>query len=325
MSILILSESYDNSTNYVLNHLNQFRIPFIRINTDINSNNVCFISNSDNKFDIKFQLKGEFYSINDFNLIWARRGFFKFNTSDLTDKFQDVILSNIFESHIKAEMTSLKLFLEYFIENNNIYCIGNPSKYNINKLIVLDKAVKHGLNVPNTCVSKETKFMKNVFNEDDYLISKPISNCLNYFNRNDEFLITQGNMILNMEQIKNEKFYYSLFQKLIKFKFELRIFFIMDEYFCSAIFKDKENVHKKRMSPYKLPEDILIKLKSLMHELNLNTGSIDMLVDEDLTYYFLEINPCGQIEWLAEQCFPNLHYNIAQIIKNVYETRRNQV
>jgi len=61
--------------------------------------------------------------------------------------------------------------------------------------------------------------------------------------------------------------------------------------------------------PYKLPENEISKLKLLMKNPNLNMGSIDLLVDYEYNYHFLEVNPFDQIEWLAEECFPNLHYN----------------
>ncbi|CAG0970261.1 hypothetical protein FLAV_01187 [Flavobacteriales bacterium] len=325
MSVLIFSESYDNSTNAVINYLNEFDIPVVRFNTDLNNDNLCYIKTIDNEFDIKFRLRNKIYSIRDFKLIWARRGFFKFKMPDLCNEFKYSGIENVFQSHIQTEINYLKFFLEYIVENTSSYCIGNPSLYNINKLIVLDKAMQHGLNIPNTCVTKEASFIKEIINEKEEVISKPISNCLNYFIPENEILITQGNITKSLDDIKNEKFNYSLFQNTINIKFELRIFFIMDKYFSAMIVKDKNDPNKKRMMPYKIPNSISDKLKLLMADLQLNTGSIDMLVDENLIYYFLEVNPCGQIEWLSEYCFPNLHYDIATILKKKYETEKSRI
>ena len=35
-----------------------------------------------------------------------------------------------------------------------------------------------------------------------------------------------------------------------------------------------------------------------MNEIDLNTGSIDLLLTGKGDYYFLEVNPVGQFEWL---------------------------
>jgi D-alanine-D-alanine ligase-like ATP-grasp enzyme len=39
-----------------------------------------------------------------------------------------------------------------------------------------------------------------------------------------------------------------------------------------------------------------------MAELNLDTGSIDMILDRKNEYVFLEVNPTGQFGWLSKSC-----------------------
>lgn len=329
MSILIFSESYDNSTNCVVEYLNQFNVPYVRVNTNLNYDNVYAVNIQNGGIGLKFNLRGQFYSIDDFDLIWARRGFFEFHHLNLKNKFKYPEIDTVFQNHIKTEIRYLTDFLAYVVENGKSFCIGNPSNYEINKLVVLQKATRHGLNIPETCIVKNTTTLKDVFNENAKLISKPISNCLKYFLPENEHspskLIFQENATLSVNKLNDEKFYYSLFQDKINIKLELRIFFILEKYFCCAFINNSEDFEKRRIMPYKLPDGILNKLKRLMADLKLNTGSIDMLIDEKSNYYFLEVNPCGQIEWLAEQCFPNLHLEIAKIIRTKYEATRNKV
>ena len=40
----------------------------------------------------------------------------------------------------------------------------------------------------------------------------------------------------------------------------------------------------------------------LMHDLELNTGSIDLVLGQDGKYYFLEVNPCGQYRMTSDPC-----------------------
>ncbi len=51
--------------------------------------------------------------------------------------------------------------------------------------------------------------------------------------------------------------------------------------------------------PYALPPAVEAKLLRLMRQLKLDTGSIDMIVDDRGRHTFLEVNPSGQLDWLA--------------------------
>ena len=72
-----------------------------------------------------------------------------------------------------------------------------------------------------------------------------------------------------------------------------------------------------RYEPYNLPKKVEIKLKVLMEQLGLNTGSIDMIKALDDNYYFLEVNPSGQFGMTAMPCNYPLYEKIAEyLIKN---------
>ncbi|MBL4790989.1 MAG: hypothetical protein JKY60_18715 [Kordiimonadaceae bacterium] len=47
-----------------------------------------------------------------------------------------------------------------------------------------------------------------------------------------------------------------------------------------------------------LPDEIVSKAKAFMKSVGLVTGSIDLIVDEDGVYWFLEVNPTGAWAWL---------------------------
>ena len=55
-----------------------------------------------------------------------------------------------------------------------------------------------------------------------------------------------------------------------------------------------------RCVPFILPEKVLDKIKQFVKISHHNTGSIDMIYSESEEYYFLEINPMGQFDWLSE-------------------------
>lgn len=57
-----------------------------------------------------------------------------------------------------------------------------------------------------------------------------------------------------------------------------------------------------RNVPFKLPDDIDQKIKQLFKYLDLNTGSVDLIVDHQENFYFLEINPVGQFGMVSYPC-----------------------
>lgn len=57
-----------------------------------------------------------------------------------------------------------------------------------------------------------------------------------------------------------------------------------------------------RKLPYVLPKSIEDKITLLMDKLLLNTGSIDLIVDSENEYYFLEVNPVGQVLMTSVPC-----------------------
>jgi D-alanine-D-alanine ligase-like ATP-grasp enzyme len=51
-----------------------------------------------------------------------------------------------------------------------------------------------------------------------------------------------------------------------------------------------------------LPKIFEKKLHKLMQLLKINCGSIDILVTPNDEFYFLEVNPIGQFQWLSKNC-----------------------
>jgi glutathione synthase/RimK-type ligase-like ATP-grasp enzyme len=123
-------------------------------------------------------------------------------------------------------------------------------------------------------------------------------------------------------------FFPSLFQQKIEKKYELRVFYLNNVFYSMAIFSqndmktkiDFRNYNYKtpnRNVPYKLPLEIESKLHLLMLQLELTTASIDLIVDLNENYVFLEVNPDGQFGMISYPCNYYLEKEIAnQLTKN---------
>lgn len=69
---------------------------------------------------------------------------------------------------------------------------------------------------------------------------------------------------------------------------------------------------------YELPDELKLKIDNFMKDLNLHTGSIDLIKTKD-SYVFLEVNPQGMFGGL-ENYGLNIEEDISDyLIKNDYE------
>jgi hypothetical protein len=48
----------------------------------------------------------------------------------------------------------------------------------------------------------------------------------------------------------------------------------------------------------------------------MNTGSIDLILTPNGEYFFLEINPMGQYDWLSKNCNYYIEKDIAEMLIN---------
>jgi len=133
----------------------------------------------------------------------------------------------------------------------------------------------------------------------------------------------------------NESFFPSLFQKNINKDFEIRTVYLEGNFYSMAIFSQANEKTKidfryyntkqpNRVSAFNLPKEIECKLNDLMKDLNLNFGSLDLIVDNKGDYYFLEINPVGQFGMTSTPNNFQIEKEVALILKNKHYEFTNQ-
>lgn len=298
--IIINSSDSDQSTNDIIDWLKYYDAKFKRINFSdkILVKNLEISENI--KFELEFLESGEVIKSNEITFFWYRRGDLNINIrSEINEK-----------EYINKENNKLKEFIYYFLVNN-IPSLGNYYDNYINKLIVLSEAQNLGISTPNTLVTTDKKSLIDFIKREKNIISKGIDNSLKLTYAVEDIMIKES----------NDDFFYSLFQSNVEKFIELRIFFLKNDFWATAIFSQNDEKTKidfrnynylkpNRLSPYKLPIWLIIKLKKLNNRLKLTSGSIDMILTKDGEYVFLEINPIGQFRNFSY--FSN--YNLEQII-----------
>lgn len=309
--ILILSDSKDLSTTCVIEWLEFLNKKWIRINThdDIKIKHVAE--------NILFIIKDNAIKISEIEAVWYRRGYFILKNEYATKIYNQI-------DNLQNE--ELKMLIQYVYHKLfKIKHINKIMNADVNKLIVNDIARDLKILTPYDLVFSDLKMLKETIekNTKDEYITKVVSgNCMQTF---EDFIIYNYTKKLNLEKINDPTFFPSLIQNKIEKKYELRIFYLHSVFYSMAIFSQKDNQTNvdfrnynddkpNRTVPYKLPKKIEEKLDLLMKKLDLNSGSIDMIVTPSNEYIFLEVNPVGQFSMVSYPCNYNLEKRIAEYL-----------
>nr|WP_320117756.1 grasp-with-spasm system ATP-grasp peptide maturase [uncultured Marinifilum sp.] len=315
--ILILSIHEDQSTNEVINWLSFYKLKFVRINEDTPIL-VSKIVISNEELSIKLNIDGNYFDLKKVTAFWYRRG--EINLANIINKTKfNEITDNLF-----FERKTVRDFIQNYLKNKSIR-INSFDDININKLIVLQIAREVGLNIPNTFISEKKKLLEDFcYNK---CITKPLSDTFNINSRQGLLKCYTNEIISKDLDIYNTLIFPSLLQEKIKKKYELRIFYFHGEFYSMAIFSQNNSETKIdfrkynkttyiRNVPFQIPNHIADKLNTLMIQLGLDCGSVDMIVDNTNKYWFLEVNPIGQFGMVSEPCNYNLNERIARYLGN---------
>jgi len=329
--ILILSLEEDFSTNEVVEWLLHFKIPFVRINWEdkIIIEKIILSENTEFEFSVN---GGRLINSKEITAFWYRRGDIKMQGRE---RFSIKKLEHLLQETLFDEMEVIKDMIYFFLEKN-ILCIGSFHKRSNNKLIHLMEAKKVGWDIPDTIIGTNYLDFVSFFKKHPSgIIVKPLSRCIFY---NEEHLIpdktekyfSQFVAELKNDDFKNiaEKYFPSLFQEKINKKFEIRVFFLLGECYSMAIFSQNDdetkvdfrryNLEKQNYRvPYNLPKNIKKKINTFMKNQGLNTGSLDIILSDEMKYYFLEVNPVGQFGMVSYPCNFNLEKRIAEKLTTI--------
>lgn len=321
--ILILSEQTDVTTDLVCSWLNHFVCEYLRINEEDAHNPDVEIHIEDGEFAVFYSNGRHNYNLSNIEICWYRRGFLKFHiekcltdVNDSTNRSMARFLDN--------EGKTLENFLYHL--SGKKHSINDPAKYNYNKLIALYEAANIGFKIPNTLLCRHPADLKKFVDENGSCITKSIQDIMP-IRYGDRYLSAGKIERVEERKLAHSDYWYSLFQKEIPKRYELRVFYFLGKLYAMAIFSQLDPVSSldfrdvsvngdrpNRMVPYTL--SILLKkmINKLMKRLELESGSLDIIVTPDNDYYFLEVNPVGQFNFLSERCNYHIEKEIAKYL-----------
>lgn len=312
--ILILSQSHlEGTTDHVCQWLSHLGIPYRRMN-------------GEDLFDM--QRLGDLPGNDEVAVVWYRRKISSFPV-EYSLKQADFHTQYTLKRFLVDEFNGLHSLLFYTIDRQK--WLNDPiTEDNLNKLHVLALARKCGLNTPFTEVVTTRAAIAQLLENYREIIVKPLSECIFFEDTagGQYKMLTQTINPTNLHGVP-EKFFPSLVQEKITKKFEIRTFYLDGECHSMAIFsqnnrktkddfRNYDNQRPNRTVPYKLPANLESQLDQLMKALCFRTGSIDLMVDTQGNYHFLEINPEGQFGMVSYPCNYYLEKKVAQLLsKNI--------
>ncbi|SIT17803.1 grasp-with-spasm system ATP-grasp peptide maturase [Belliella pelovolcani] len=327
--IIIISHNYlDEPTNDVIEWLTYFKADFERINGD------DFIDSSKVNINIQNNLvtigTRKIY-IDKINVAWYRRWnspnfvepIFKTINDNKLNEHQGFFISR-YSKYLDHESISAYNFFFNVINKDKWIPYYKLSRGFLEKSEVLLEAKKCGLQIPETIVTNSRDELLKFIEKYKNVITKSIRDVDIVSYANYELDVYTKTIDIKTIKSLSKNFIPTLFQRQIIKEFEIRTFFI-DDYFTSmAIFSQKDektrvdfrnyNLKKpNRFIPFNLPTNILVKIRKLVKKLELRTGSIDIIYSEiEKEYFFLEINPVGQLGMISQNCNIPLEKIIAE-------------
>lgn len=329
--ILILSTSkFESTTEEVIRWLSYYKTDWRRINGhDLENENSFFNEN-------EMQIKCGHLSSAQFPVIWYRRWYEKDSFDDAVVEAEQIKNKGGLRQYLQKEFEALSGSIFYRLRNS--FWLTNPSKININKLVVLDLAREIGLQIPATFVFTNKHDLGQSLLKHKSLITKAMTNSPNLYSTDGEqefTLYTEEVKLEDLDHLPNT-FFPTLFQQRVDKEYEIRVFYLEGICYSMAIFSQRnkktqvdfrhyDDQTPNRAVPYTLSKQTEIKIQQLMSQIGLNTGSIDLMVEKGTKHhYFLEVNPIGQFGMVSIPCNYYLEKKVATLLTHKQKAHEKQ-
>ena len=301
--------------------LRHFKKSFLLLFDNSTIKNVSFNTEKGAFFELESGRRILFDQVSSY---WYRRGKNRFRQKQKETLGELPIFNQKVKKFLSDESSSYFDFIDYYLSIKKSINSLSTSR-NVNKLILADIAKKSGFKIPATLITNCKKELQSFINRHGSAITKPIEKLLEY--RTNKYWIPMYTEEVTQDILDSlpDTFAYSLFQEKIEKKYELRIFCLHGQKYAMAIFSQRDqqtsvdfrkyNMTKpNRNIPFKLPRQYSKITDEFMQRSGYNSGSLDILVDKNNDYYFLEINPVGQFGMVSLPCNYYLEKKIAEFL-----------
>lgn len=286
--------------------------------------------------EMTFELGGRRFNASEVGAVWWRR-WHTFRTFEYLESREAMKLGRDIRSHLAGEVQAISNGLQ--VQLRNAKWLTRMDQRSVNKLEVLSRAAEVGLEIPATLVTNDKRRLKAFRTRNgNRIIVKPAHQATKFIVENQIFGMYTSEVSDAAIERAPERFFPTLAQAMIPKEFEVRTFYLNGDCWSMAIFSQADsktqldfrqyNFEKpNRNVPYKLPAEVLERVRSLVSALDLPTCSIDLIRTPDGRHVFLEVNPVGQFAMVSDPCNYHLEKKVAEHLlaleKRNEETKRS--
>lgn len=329
-SILCITHSKDTfPIEWVIKHLNSAGVKGVRLNSDqfplhvqIGGSIKPSTFNSENSLvqsDVGTVISTEDWLIDESNIgaVWHRKNV----TSDLSSALEGDILGQA-----TRESESIKCSLLHGL--SDVFWLDHPNiqMASENKWLQLRLARKAGLDIPATLFtnipSQVTEFYKQHKGD---IVAKMHTPLTVSMEKPPAFVYTSKVTEEHLKDLASLRFSPMIFQQRIVKQTELRIAYVDGHCFPAQVNlnseDDKELLDWRKAPPtisnwkhIDIPEELVRKIRVFMNSMNLKFGAIDIILDMEHKYQFLEVNPAGEWGMLEAELDLPISKHIAQTL-----------
>ncbi|MFH8500666.1 ATP-grasp ribosomal peptide maturase [Streptomyces coeruleorubidus] len=176
------------------------------------------------------------------------------------------------------------------------------------KPVQLDAARACGLRIPPTLITNQPDAVRQ-FTADvsGPLICKPVASPVLIEDGQLKAVYTRRLTPDDLADLRGIETTAHLFQSWIDKSHEVRLTIVGSRMFAAEVHAGSDAAHEDWRADYgsltyattTVPDDVKGGMRLLMDRLHLTYGAADFVVDPDGRWWFLEVNPCGQWDWIA--------------------------
>lgn len=303
--LLIVSNTKDLAVDYLILKLEERNVRFFRLNTDSYLRDFYLefsLSNKPCKASIYSKYRGKI-ALPDIQAVYFRQ------------PVRPSLSKLVIESHVGfAERESTEVLRSLWRAIDDRIWLNNPKNLFIasNKFSQLLVAQQLGFKVPETLISTDKNSIRRFINRfNGRVVCKAVKH--GFFKQHGKTLLAFTRRI-NTDFLNNLDEYCAIpmvYQQEIKKVYDLRVTVVDDSVFATAIMSQEHaetevdwrtwdvvsdvNLRHKRVE---LPHEIEAMCIEITQRFNLRYSAIDMILSEDGSCYFLEMNPNGQWAWI---------------------------
>jgi ATP-GRASP peptide maturase of grasp-with-spasm system len=320
-------DSPEVTTELVMDWLHHYGVTYKRINGVDIINNIHFCIEINNVNGVKLSNHNL-----DSTFSWFRKWMIFDHLEDTISDCGDYLRRDIAKL-TKSEARGVSTAFFYASKESNWYDLPPFLKEYPNKTEQLDKARNAGLIFPDSIITNNKKSLIQFYEKIGRakIIIKPIREVELIGDDKGNFFVPYTTEISrHLNQIP-DFFFPTLFQKSIDKEFEVRIFYFEKKCYSMGIFSNRDEQTKgdfrrynwnkpNRNVPIIIPNSLEEKIVIFMESIDLKTGSLDFLYNEQDGYSFLEVNPTGQFGMVSFPCNYYIEEIIAKTFINIQKT-----